>query len=152
MSGEIRSQKTEVFFLDTTIKKILNLADIGEFGAQADDIDVTNLDSAAKEYLVGLADNGELPLQINLNPSDPVHQQLMASAGTGTRYQFCVALSDGTAPPTVTTGNIVVPTARSVFVFTASVKSFRNSFKTNDAGRVTCSLRISGSVTPTWKP
>ena len=156
MANELRTQKTEVFFLDTTIKKILNVADIGEFGPQADDIDVTNLDSDAKEFLTGLGDNGELTLQINLNASDPVHQKLSDEAGKGTRFAFCVALSDGTAPPTATAGPPPVLTppaasARTSFVFLASVKSFRNAVKTNDAVRVNCTLRISGGITKTWK-
>lgn len=153
MSGELRTQKTEVYILDTTIKKILNVADVGEFGSQADDIDVTNLDSTAKEFLTGLADNGELTLQINVNPADPVHQMLSESAGTGVRFPFCVALSDGTTPPTGTAGVITPPadTDRTSFVFSASVKSFRFGIKQNDAVRAPCVLRISGGITKTWK-
>ena len=152
MSGEVRTQGTEVFILDTTIKKIPNVVDIGEFGPQADDIDVTNFDSVAKEYLTGLPDNGELTLQINLDTTNAVHQLLSAQAGTGTRFQFAVCLSEGTADPTVTGGNIVPPDAdeRTSYVFLASVKSFRRAIKTNDANRVNCVLRISGGITTTW--
>lgn len=153
MSNELRSQGTELFFLDTTIKKIPNLADIGEHGPQADDIETTNLDSLAKEFLTGLADNGELPLQLNLDPTSLVHQRLSALAGTGQRLTFCMCLSDGTDPPTVTSGALVIPvvTGRTSFVFSASVKSFRKAFKANDASRVTCALRISGAIAEHWK-
>lgn len=153
MSGELRTQKTHVHMLDTTIKKIENVADIGEFGEQADDIDVTNLDSDAKEFLTGLPDNGELTLQLNLKATDPVHQKLSDEAGSGNRFPFCVGLSDGTAPPTVAAGALVPPAAadRTSFTFLASVKSFRTGIKTNDAIRVNCTLRISGKITKTWK-
>ncbi len=154
MSGELRTQHTEIWFLDTTIKKIGNVSDIGEFGPQADDIDVTNLDSLAKEFLTGLGDNGELTLQINLNAADVIHQKLSDEAGKGTRFSFCVGLSDGVTAPTAVSGppaTMTAPAARTSYMFLASIKSFRNAVKTNDAIRVTCTLRISGAITTTWK-
>lgn len=155
MSGEVRTQLTEVFILDTstTIKKILNVADVGEFGPQADDIEVTNLESTAKEFLTGLGDNGEVTLQLNLIPTDLMHQLLAAQAGSGTRYQFAVCLSEGATDPTVLAGAIVPPAAsvRTTFIFTASVKAFRHGIKANDAVRTHCVLRISGAIATTWK-
>lgn len=156
MSGELRTQDTAIWMLDGTIKEILNVADIGEFGAQSDDIDITNLKSKAKEKLTGLADNGELSLQINLNPGDPVHQKLSAEAGKGKLFAFCVGLADGTTAPTASAGSppVLTPPAaadRSSFVFLASVKSFRKGIKANDAVRVTCALLISGDIQETWK-
>lgn len=157
MSGELRTQGTQVWVLDDTatvisVLEIPNVSDVGEFGPQADDIDVTNLMSTAKEYLVGLPDNGEATLQINFNPQDPVHQFLNDLAGTQTRLQFMVGLSDGTAAPTNVGGTLTTPTARTTAKFEASVKSFRGSIKANDADRATCSLRISGAITWHYKP
>jgi hypothetical protein len=154
MSGEIRTQKTQVYICDTatTCTPIPNIADLGEFGEQSDDIETTNLDSLAKEYLTGLPDNGELTLQINLNPQNLMHQLLAANAGSGVRFGFCVALSDGTTAPTAS-GSVITPplaSARTSFVFTASVKSFRQAYKKNDAARVNVTLRISGAITKTW--
>lgn len=156
MSGEVRSQLTQLYAClagGTTVATIGNVADLGEFGGQADDIDVTNLDSLAKEYLVGLVDNGELTLQINLNPQDANHQDLFAKQGNGVRYPFLVGLSDGTTAPTAVGGALVAPlaSARTSFKFMASIKSFRFGAKTNDAIRVTCTLRISGAITAVWK-
>lgn len=151
--SEVRTQLTQIWFGDTTLKEILKVADLGEFGGQADDIDITNLKSAAKQFLTGLVDNGELTLQINLDPSDTVHQDLQAAAGTGVIYPFCVGLSDGTTAPTFATSVMTPPadTDRTSFVFDATVKSFRFGAKMNDAIRVTCALRITGAVSPTWK-
>lgn len=157
MSGELRTQGTQIWVLDDTatvvsVLEIDNVSDVGEFGPQADDIDVTNLKSTAKEYLVGLPDNGEATLQINFNPQDPVHQFLNDHAGTSTRLQFMVGLSDGTAAPTNVAGVLTTPTNRTTAKFTASVKSFRGSIKANDADRATCSLRISGAITWHYHP
>ncbi|MDC8013970.1 phage tail tube protein [Tahibacter soli] len=157
MSGEIRTQGTQVYIYDKTatpsadVKQIPNVVDIGEFGPQADDIDVTNFDSAAKEYLTGLADNGELTLQLNLDPASPAHRLLDANAGKGERFKFAVCLSDGTAAPTLVSTVFTAPTGRTSYLFEASVKAFRRAIKTNDANRVNCVLRISGAIATTWK-
>ncbi|HJU39954.1 MAG TPA: phage tail tube protein [Tahibacter sp.] len=153
MSGEVRTQGTKVYVLDTlsTVTAIPNVVDIGEFGPQADDIDITNFDSTAKEYLTGLADNGELTLQLNLDPGDEMHQLLDLNAGKGTKFKFIVCLSDGTAAPTASSGSITAPTGRTSYQFEASVKAFRRAIKTNDANRVNCVLRISGAIATTWK-
>lgn len=150
MGNEVRTQGTEVFILDTTIKKILNVSDMGEFGPQADDIEVTNFDSVAKEFLTGLPDNGEVTLQINLDPEDAVHQLLSGEAGSGNRFQFAVCLSEAATDPTVTGGNIVPAAGRTNYVFLASVKSWRRGIKQNDAVRINCVLRISGGITETF--
>jgi hypothetical protein len=153
MSGEVRTQGTKVYILEapTTVSAIPNVVDIGEFGPQADDIDVTNFDSTAKEYLTGLADNGELTLQLNLDPGNAVHQLLDSKAGKGDKFKFIVCLSDGSAAPTATAGVITAPTGRTSYAFEASVKAFRRAIKTNDANRVNCVLRISGAIATVWK-
>jgi hypothetical protein len=155
MSGELRTQKTQVFLLNTVdttgdVEEIKNVTDVGEFGPQADDIDATNLMSDAKEYFVGLPDNGQADLQINFDPTDPVHQLLNDIAGTANRLQFMVCLSDGTASPTEVSGVLTAPANRTSAKFTASVKSFRGSVKANDLIRDTCSLRISGAISWTY--
>lgn len=154
--SEVRTQGTDLYMClagGTTVATIGKVADLGEFGGQADDIDITNLKSAAKEFLTGLVDNGELTLQLNLDPSDANHQDLFAKQGNGVRYPCLVGLSDGTTPPTALGGALVPPAAasRTSFAFSASIKSFRFGAKTNDAIRVTCVLRISGAVTAVWK-
>lgn len=155
MSGEIRTQKTQVYLLNTVdttgdVEEIKNVTDVGEFGPQADDIEATNLMSDAKEYFVGLPDNGQADLQINFDPTDPVHQLLNDIAGTANRLQFMVAFSDGTGAPTDVGGVLTAPVNRTTAKFTASVKSFRGAVKANDLVRDTCSLRISGAITWTY--
>lgn len=155
MSGETRTQGTELFFGDTfnspqAIKKVINVVDVGEFGPQADDIESTNLDSTAKEYFVGLPDNGEATIQLNMKFTDPVLQLLEGRAGTETQFTFCVAYADGTNAPTLTGNTLTPPTQRSSDKFLASVKSFRKGVKKNDLVRVTMALRISGGITHTY--
>lgn len=154
---EVRTQGTEVFMLDSAasppaLVKIGNVASVGDFGPQADDIDVTNLDSTAKEYLVGLPDNGEATLAINMDPQSEAHRLLFGLAGTDQRRYFCVAYSEGATDPTIAAGEIVPPPAanRSSSIFFAAVKSARRSVPTNDVVRVTVALRISGAIEETF--
>lgn len=154
---EIRTQGTEVFMLDSAasppaLVKIGNLSGMGDFGPQSDDIEVTNLDSTAKEYLVGLPDNGEATLSINIDNQSDAHRLLSGLAGTDQRRYFAVCYSEGTTDPTIAAGEIVPPAAanRSSSVFFAAVKSFRRSVPTNDVVRVTVALRISGAIEETF--
>lgn len=96
---------------------------------------------------MGLPDNGECTLQINFKPNDAVHQQLNGLAGTSNRLTFIVCFADGTTAPTLTGNAITAPSNRTSAKFTASVKSFKQGIKKNDAVRVTCQLRISGAIT-----
>lgn len=156
MSGEILTQGTELWVLDTTaspdaLLKIANALGFGEFGEMADDIEVTNLDSTAKEYVTGLPDNGELTL--NLNIADIAsHRWLKDNVGTGTRFEFCIGYSDGSTDPTIGSGPaITAPSSRTADIFTASVKSFRKTVDGNNVVRGTATLRVSGAIATTWK-
>lgn len=152
MAGEVRTQGMELYILDTTIKKIINVDDIGEFGPQADDIETTNYDSVGKEFITGLADNGEATIRINVIPDDPVHQLLFAEAGTGRRFQFAVCGSEGATDPTVSGGAIVPPLAsvRTTDIFTASIKTAKRTRTKNEIVRGNITLRLSGGIATTW--
>jgi hypothetical protein len=155
MSGELKSQGSELFLLDetgspTTVLKIGNLTSIGALGGSASDIDVTNFDSTDMEYLVGLLDNGAASLGINLDPQNQSHITLDSIKG-GARYSWALGLSDGTADPTDNGAAFVLPTTRTFLTFTASLQQWQYDLQTNDAVRVSASLRVSGSITLTPK-
>lgn len=155
MSGEILTQGTEVWVLDTTqsppaLLKLANATGFPEYGPESSDIDATNLDSTAMEWLTGLPDNGEVTPTMNL-ADNASHRWLFANQGTGQRYSFFIGFSDGTSDPTTDGTTITPPTGRTCDIFQASVKTFRNSVEGNDIVRATCSLRISGAISRTWK-
>lgn len=160
MSGELKTQGTALYMLDTTgsperVLKITNLTNVDSLGGSAGDIDVTNFDSTAKEYLVGLVDNGTASFGMNLDPSADSHQTILSNAG-GDRFRWAIGCSDGTAPPTL---NVVpgsettftLPTTRTWFTFQASIQEATRAFATDDAIRLQGSLRVSGTITMTPK-
>lgn len=155
MSGEILTQGTELFVLDTTVSppallKLTNATGFPEYGPESSDIDATNLDSVAMEWLTGLPDNGEVAPTMNL-ADVAAHRWLWDNQGTGARFWFFIGFSDGTTDPTTDGSTITPPTGRSCDIFQASVKTFRNSAEGNDILRATCVLRISGAITRQWK-
>lgn len=160
MSGELKTQGTALYLLDTynspdAVLKIANVSTIDSLGGAASDIDVTNLDSTAREYLVGLKDNGTASFGLNLNPQDNSHQTILAISG-GARYAWAIGCSDGTDPPTinsVTPGSesFTLPATRTWFTFSASVQEATVGLQTDDAIRIQGGLRVSGAITMTPK-
>lgn len=156
MSGELKTQGSQLFLLDNGVSpaavvRITNLTNIDGLGGAASDIDVTNMDSTAREFLVGLKDNGQASFGMNFAPQSAVHQRVLAISG-GSRYQWAIGLSDGTAPPTIAAGDVFSkPTSRSWFTFEAGVQEATITLQTDDAVRVQGSLRVSGAITFTPK-
>lgn len=159
MSGEIRTQGTETWVLDTTqsppaIVKIGNVSGYGDFGPQADDIILTNLESSRVEKLSGLPDDGDATLNINL--ADIAAHRFLSSVVGGERFYFYFGYGDGTADPSLVGDVLTPPASRTGDRVYASVKSFRKQVNTNDVLRVTVALAISGDgatpgVEPFWK-
>jgi hypothetical protein len=156
MAGELKTQGSELYLLDTfssptRVLKISNLTSVDSLGGAASDIDVTNLDSTAREYLVGLQDNGTASFGLNLDPKDESHQVMFDIAG-GDRYQWAIGCSDGTTAPTIAAGNppaFTLPSSRTFFTFQASVQEVTRAFATDDAIRINGGLRVSGSIVMT---
>lgn len=160
MSGELKTQGTVIYMLDTSgsperVLRIANVTTIDSLGGAASDIDVTNLDSTAKEYLVGLQDNGTASFGLNLDPTDDSHQTILENAG-GARFYWAIGCSDGTAPPTLNISpgvdtTFTLPATRTWFTFQASIQEATRSFSTDDAIRIQGGLRVSGAITMTPK-
>jgi hypothetical protein len=148
MSGEIRTQGTETWVLDETVSppqllKIGNVTSYGDFGPQADDIILTNLESTRVEKLAGLPDDGDATLNINL--ADTEAHRWFGDNIAGDRFYFYFGYGDGTSEPTIAGGGLVAATDRTGDIVYASVKSFRKQVGTNDVLRVTVALAISGN-------
>lgn len=59
---------------------------------EASELETTDLNSLAKEFLPGLQDFGDLSLEVNFDPNNATHQQAMTDIAAGTvtgwRIQF----------------------------------------------------------------
>lgn len=64
----------------TTIAEVLR---VGPIGSQNPEVDVTNLDSTAKEYIAGLADGAEVEFEFNWVAGNTQQQSLRSSTASG---------------------------------------------------------------------
>jgi len=154
MAKGIKTQKTELYFVNNDVApalvKLGALTDFSGLGGQKAEIDATNLDSLAKEFFTGLEDPGTFSVNLNLDPSDAVHQALLKVKDDGTINDFVLCLSDGSAAPTYSTGTITPPTARTSVHFQASVQQLTVSGAADAIVKAAVQLRITGLPTWTW--
>ncbi len=140
----------------TTSIEIGNIKNLKPPSPQADEIEITNLASTAKEFLQGLTDFGTVECDINFYPNAVSgdtygHQALITDQAAGTVREWLIGFSDGTtSPPTVSSSAFGAPTTttRSWVKFSGFVKSIPLSGSTNDVVSGQLVIRVTGS--PTW--
>ena len=80
----------------TAFSHVGNITDFSGPGGQASVIDVSNLASTRREKLMGLADEGQIGLNLNWDPDDTGHQLLRTLRNERTRAEFQFTLTDAT--------------------------------------------------------
>jgi len=71
---------------------IANIHTFSGFDGSAQNLDVTNLQSVAKEYLIGVKDLGNFTLELDLDPADPGQLALLAAQSSQAKKQFKLTL------------------------------------------------------------
>ena len=123
----------EVF---TPVKEVVSWTGPAETASQ---IEVTSLQSPAKEFISGLRDGGEVTLELNFIPSDAGQQGLRTDLSSGTTRNFELVLPDNT-----------VDADRTTIEFAAIVTSFQIQGGVDAAVKASCTLKISGEATYTY--
>lgn len=132
MSTAIETQGT-VLSIKTgasTFTPIAQITDFSAFGGSASVIDTTNLDSTAKEKLMGLQDFGQVSINFNVIPSDAGQVAVEAAKASRALTDFKLVLSDNTT-----------------YTFSAFVLSKSLSGGVEAAVTGSATLEISGDVT-----
>lgn len=150
--AKVKTQGTELYLLDDTdsgneVRKIGSITGFSGIGGEAGEIDVTDMDSVAREFVTGLQDNGTVNINFDYDPQDESQQTLDALVG-GANKRFLVALSESDTQPTYSS-TYTLPTDRTTFDFSAGVRSFQLDASADDAWRGTTNLRVSGDITKT---
>lgn len=101
-------------------------------GGSASVIDVTTLQSTAKEKRMGLADEGQFTFTMNLDPTDTQQTGLRADRAARTLRNFQLQLADG---------------AMTTLLFSAFVLEFKISGAVDQVVTASVTLEISGPVT-----
>lgn len=112
-----------------TYTQIKEVKTFSGFDGQASEIDVTNLDSTAKEFRLGLVDEGGFSFEMNQVNTDPGQIALRASKNAGT----------------IRTYQLTLPNAE-VATFTAFAKALPTAGGVDGVLTSSVALRISGSV------
>jgi hypothetical protein len=114
-----------------TMTSVGQVSSVSGFDGQADEIDVTHLQSTAKEFLIGLQDFGNVTLELLLGSGDTGQARLRALKASAAIGQFSITLSNG-----------------EIAAFRALVRSFTFTNPSNEAARGSVQLRVTGE--PAW--
>jgi len=116
----------EVF---TTVGDVINVTGPG---ITKDEIEVTALDSSAKEFIGALDDPGEVSLELNWNPQDAEHVNLRTDAEGNTARNYRIVWSDVSATQVT---------------FNGEVMEFSINTEANDAAKGSVRVKINGALT-----
>lgn len=97
------------------------------------EVDVSNMDSTADEYIGGLPNSGAIQFSVNFNPTNSRHTQLMSDSTSGTKRNYQVRYPQFSPAKT--------------FSFAGIVTKFDIKTQVKNAITADCSIRISGAVT-----
>jgi hypothetical protein len=110
--------------------KISNVKSYTGFDGSASEIERTNFDSTAKEFILGLFDPGAFSIEVDQDNSDAGQLALMTAQVTGLAKSFKLLLPNGNSA-----------------TFTGYVKKFNSHGAVDQAIRRSADLRITGSIT-----
>lgn len=149
----MKTQGTNLYAIDPANGQLLEVdcpTSIDGIDTSLPQIDTTCLNSAAREYVAGLAEPGTATFGINVDPKNPSHQRLHQLKIAGTTLQWAVGWSEAPdVPPTIETNSdgeyVFVPNpARSWILFEGFMNSFPFSFALNDVVKSTIGIQVSG--------
>ena len=146
----VPSQGTELFFSvdGTTVVKFACPTGITGMGGARDTIDTTCLDSVEAESRGGFKRPAALSIPFVFLPQDDSHQTLLDDLDeSGDVVDWAIALSDGTADPTITAGVWTQPTTRTSVTFKGYVADVNIDIATNEVVRGTLTLQRTGGKT-----
>lgn len=112
-----------------TFTRIANLKDFSGFDGSASEIDVTNLDSTAKEFRLGLTDPGQFTINIDYDNTNAGHIALRSKQQSGILSNFQLTLPNS-----------------NVITFNGFVKKFSLAGGVDAVAKTACDIRISGPI------
>jgi len=124
----------------STTALVLGVVDLSGPNSQGSEIDVTSFDSTAKEFLMGLRDEGTISINILRDTSSTGQNRLIADQAARTRRMLTIDFS---------TLVMEASAVGSRLNMQAFVQSFAYSAGADDALKAAVSFRITGAVNTT---
>lgn len=149
----VLTQGTHIFFKDPagstggSIVRVRKATALNPGANPADQIEETDLEETnSKQYRRGLRTPGQATMTVNATPSEPSHVRLseLAEGDEDTVLEWFVGWSDGTEEPTITAGEVVLPTTRTWYKFQAYVSDFPFDFQGNTLVATQVTMQRSG--------
>lgn len=127
--GTILSRETSLG--SASFVAVANVKSFSGPSTENPEIDVTTLDSTAKEFVGGLVDYGELTMEVNFDHDNATHQQIFSDMEA--------------SPPTVTGWRITFANPTANYTWSGFVKSFSISGEVDGVYSGSLTLRLSGA-------
>jgi hypothetical protein len=163
--GTIKTKGTRLYFatpLDAssgdsdgiTIKYVKCATGIQGLGGAADQVDITCLDSAEREFVQGMSNPGQITVPFNILPDSAAHQALFALKDSGDTVSWMVAFSDaveaGTVPVAVDSNLRLVSVGPTTAEFLGYVSDVTIDIQTNEIVRGSLIIQRSGAIAWDW--
>lgn len=164
-AGTLRTKGTRLYFATPTdassqdadgitIKYVLCATGVQGLGGAADQVDITCLDSAEREYVQGMANPGQVTVPFNMIPSAGSHQALLALQASGDVISWMIAFSDattaGTVPVAVDSSQRLVSAGPTTAEFLGYVSDVTIDVQTNEIVRGSLVVQRSGAINWDW--
>lgn len=143
MSHAVSAQNSQVFIsavdatAETSPSTYIQIKEVKTFQRDGDraEIDVTSMDSTAREFRLGLQDFGNLTMEMNGVFNDAGQQKLVTAVASPNAWNFKIVYPDG-----------------SIDTFQALVKHFNISGAVDDVLKRQAAIRLTGAVTTVVAP
>ena len=149
----IKTQGTQLYFISAgQVKTVTCPTGITGLGGSRDQIETTCLNATDdKSYVSGLGNPGQVSVPFVFDPSALDHQLLLNLFDSGDVTDWMIGFSDGTATPTVVSGQLSMASTRTNASFDAFVADVAIDVATNEVVRGTLTLQRSGTVAWNFK-
>jgi len=145
-----RTQGTDLFFVapgeSPAILRVNCITEAPDpVGGDRPDIDITCLESEARDFVSGLETPSDGSFGIILDGDSDAHDALFDLKDSGENTEWYLGMADGDDEPTLGSGDALEhPATRSGFIFTGSVRNLELAGPIDEVWRGTVTLRRSG--------
>jgi len=143
----VLTQGTQLYFVDPDTHHPVVVAcatSLDGVDAQRDQIETTCLEGASRTYEPGLPTPGQAQVGINFDPNESSHIRLHELYVAGTKVNWAIGWSDGTAPPTADSSDeLILPTSRTWLDWNGYVANCPFNFAINAVVASTVAIQLS---------
>ncbi len=150
----IKTQGTQLFIIDEQASdgpEVLSIecaTSLSGLGAAREQIEVTCLESDAREYVGGLATPGQLTVTVNFDPANNSHFRLYEMWKDNVNFKASIGFGPETNTPDIdSSGDFDFPTARTYIAFEGYIADLPLDIALNAVVTAAIPIQVSGDYT-----